>query len=245
MLKCIIHLSALIALVLPRFVNATDCLAGICIGEDILKVEGIEWVPVDIPPTVQQKYLLLDENASIEDMYLDVNEIFALNLKTKRELAPFIIDLQRFDQQVLDKLRKVEYFCSSTTLIGEVKLPDEGGHTWVTVKVVPDENKKGILRVVQLEKNYELMPSFLRPSDKQAVDMLIKTVKKLYPGVKVVRNIDRIRGADYELAMAKYLFGFRFISDINVPATLRIRDTQDVEPIEYSEQIHPNCLTES
>jgi len=243
----IILASLLFLLNLNSFAESKlDCLHGVCIGENLFELEVVEWVPVEEPLALIQKYKILTKETPIEEMYYEVNEIFELDQKAKLDLAPYIIDLQRFDQSVIDKLKRTQYFCTSMTLVGEIKTKseDKDEHVWVTAKIIPDESGKGLFRIVQLEKNYSLMPSFLRPADKEPLAELKKQIIKEYPDVKIVRNVDRIRGAGYELTLAKYIFGFRFLTDNNVPATLRIRDTADIEPIEYSPMINKKCNQE-
>jgi hypothetical protein len=220
--------------------SSKDCMEGICIGDRLDSLDA-KWETIEPPHALIQKYNSLPKETPIASIYDEYNEIFSASDQLKLELAPYIIDLQRFDDQVLNKLNTIPYFCTATTLAGLLKTESSFSKIWVTARVVPDDARKGHFRVVQLERVYSYMAPFLRPRDEPELDRLKKDLKKEYPNIQVLRNIDNLRGGSNDITLAKYLFGFKFISASNVPATFRIKDSEDIEPIDYSELKNEKC----
>jgi hypothetical protein len=223
--------------------SGKDCMEGVCIG-DRLDNLTVNWETIEPPHALIQKYNNLPKETPIASIYEEFNEIFASSDELKLELAPYIIDLQRFDDQVLEKLNTVPYFCTATTLAGLLKTESTFSKIWVTARVVPNEGRKGHFRVVQLERVYSYMAPFLRPRDEPELNRLKKELKKEYPSIQILRNIDNLRGGSNDITLAKYLFGFKFISASNVPATFRIKDSEDIEPIDYSELKNEKCTND-
>ncbi|MCW8877796.1 MAG: hypothetical protein OQK51_12155, partial [Kangiellaceae bacterium] len=99
-------------------------------------------------------------------------------------------------------------------------------------RVVSDEGGRGRLRVVQLEKEFNIHPPHLRPSDKRKYVALMETLKQEYPDIVQVRDIDARAASDKE-AFATAIVGYRFFSDVRNPLILRVRDLTDFESIEF------------
>jgi hypothetical protein len=220
-------------------VNAKDlCLQGICIGDDV-ETLPVKWKPIELT-YADQKFVETElEQRSIEDVYYDYNELLIADKKTLRDILPYVIQKQQFDSNVLAALSKVRAICSSLTMTGELESESEH-RLFVTFRAVADNGKRGKLRVVRLEKVFNIMAPHLRPKDASVYRALRKTLKEEFPSLQIIRDIDgRINSA--EIANANALLGFRFLSDSSNPLVLRLIDDADIPLIEEDENASPLC----
>ncbi|PJF32893.1 MAG: hypothetical protein CUN57_03540, partial [Phototrophicales bacterium] len=110
----------------------------------------------------------------------EYNELLVTSKTDKEWFLPYVIYLQKFDQNVLNRLSEVKAICTSLQLTGEV---DREGDTrlFVTFRAVPDEGRRGKLRVVQIQKQFNIYPPHLRPEDKNRYLALVEALKQEYP----------------------------------------------------------------
>lgn len=218
------------------------CIDGVCLGNTIEQLQ-VKWK--DLPPSTQEK---LDAEAmlrgkDVKVVYRERNELLAASENTLRDLYPYVIRRQVLDNHVLAKLREVKAYCSSTTLTGEVQL--EGKEKlFVTLRAVPDNGGVGKLRVVAIEKQFDIMASSLRPQDKPRDKAIRVEMKTRYPDMVEVRDLDSTRTASVEVSMAGAQIGYRFHSEVSIPLTLRLRDTAEIAMLEESADAHPMCKKE-
>jgi hypothetical protein len=214
------------------------CLENICIGDDVDGL-NVQWKKVKIDFKTNRAVKALLAAQSVEELYFDYNEQIVTNKTTLEQLVPHIIQLQKFDGDVLDKLLSVKAICSPLSLSGEVD-NDSSTKFFVTFKAVADEGKRGRLRVVQLEKEFNIYPPHIRPTDKEKYVSMVQTLKQDYPNLKMVRDIDA-RATSNEVAFANTLLGYRFTSDVNVRLTFRMRDLTDIESIDVNPKRSAHC----
>jgi hypothetical protein len=218
------------------------CIDGVCLGVTVDQLQ-VKWKP--LPPSTQEK---LDAEAmlrgkDIKALYRERNELLATTEASLRELYPYVIRRQVFDSHVLGKLHEVKAYCSSTTLTGEVLL-DSKEKLFVTLRAVPDNGGVGKLRVVGIEKQFDIMASSLRPQDKPKDKAIRAEMKARYPDMVEVRDLDSTRPSSVDVSMAGAQIGYRFHSEVSIPLTLRLRDTAEIEMLEESENAHPMCKKE-
>lgn len=240
-MKVVRHLFGLSVTVLAGAALAAQpyCLDEICLGTTVDQVK-VKWK--DLPPTTQER---LDAEAmlvgkDVNTIYQERNELLVAADTSLRELYPYVIRRQVFDNFVLGKLREVKAYCSSTTLTGEVQL-DGKERLFVTVRAVPDNGNIGKLRVVGIEKQFDIMASSLRPQDRPKDKAVRVEMKARYPDLVEVRDLDSTRQSSVDVSMAGAQIGYRFHSEVSIPLTLRLRDSEDIEMLEVSEQAHPLC----
>ncbi len=204
------------------------CLENICIGDDVETLD-VTWSPLKLDYKTQRAAKAQLLNNSIDEIYYEFNEQLITDQKTLTELAPYITLLQKFDGDVLKKLAKVKAICSPLSLTGEIE-NESRTKLFVTFRAIADEGGRGKLRVVQLEKEFNIYPPHLRPKDREIYVAMIDTLKKDYPSTVVVRDIDA-RAEGNDVAFASSLVGFRFFSDVYTPLIFRIRDLADIDLI--------------
>ncbi|NQD38500.1 hypothetical protein HPT27_15870 [Permianibacter sp. IMCC34836] len=215
------------------------CLDEICLGATIDQLQ-VKWK--DLPPTTQETldFESMLQDKKIKDVYFESNELMIASEATLRQLFPYVIRRQVFDNHVLSKLREVKAYCSSTTLTGEV-LHEGKDKLFVTVRAVPDNGGVGKLRVVGIEKQFDIMASSLRPQDKPRDKAMRAEMKARYPDLVEVRDLDSTRVSSVDISMAGAQMGYRFHSEVSIPLTLRLRDTADITTLEESDQASPLC----
>jgi hypothetical protein len=215
------------------------CLLDVCLGDDVRDL-NVSWVPN--PPTLQEQ---LDAKAlmqarSVSDIYHDRNELLITTDAVRAQLFPYLIRRQVFDASVLNTLTQVQAFCSSTTLTGELVQANKREHILVTFRVEPVKGGQARLRVVVLEKQFDIMSSVLRPEDRKREVLEREAIKQRFSQVKEVRDLDA-RFAGIGENFAPVLMGYRFFSESRIPFTLRMRDLTDFEMMEESRHINPLC----
>lgn len=215
------------------------CLDNVCIGDDVDQLD-LEWVKIEIDYKTKRTIESQLSQSTVDELYYDYNESLVTDQKMLVDLAPYIITLQKFDQSILDKLAKVKAICSPLSLTGEVKDDILDEKLFVTFRVVADSGGRGRLRVVQLEKEFKIFPPHIRPRDKKKHRATFEELKKSFPGIVEVRDIDA-RAATDEVAFAYALLGFRFFSDARNPLIFRLRDLTDLESIEFDENKSSSC----
>jgi len=215
------------------------CLDNICIGDDVDQL-NLEWVDVEIDYKTKRTIDSQLSQMTVDELYYDYNETLVTDQKMLIDLAPYVITLQKFDKSILDKLSKVKAICTPLSLTGEVKDDNLDEKLFVTFRVVSDQGARGRLRVVQLEKEYKIFPPHIRPRDKKRHKETFEGLKTLFPEIVEVRDIDA-RAASDKVAFAHALLGFRFFSDSRNPLIFRLRDTVDLESIEFDENRSASC----
>jgi hypothetical protein len=220
--------------------NAAErlCLENVCIGDDVDALD-VEWKNVKVDYKIKRSVKALLLNKTVDDLYYEYNEILVTDKKNSEALIPYIIQLKKFDSTVLNKLAKVKAICTSLSLTGEV-MNDSVSKLLVTFRAVADQGGRGRLRVVQIEKEFNIYPPHLRPNDKERYISMVQTLQAEYPSLVQQRDIDA-RALTNEAAFAAYLIGFRFYTDINSPLVFRIRDLADIESIDYDPQRSASC----
>lgn len=214
------------------------CMEGICIGDDVDLLE-VDWKKVKIDYKTKRAIKGQLIGKDIDELYYDYNELLVTDNKTKELLAPHIIQLQKFDQSVLEALKGVKAICSPLSLTGEVS-NNSNTKLFITFRAVADDGARGRLRVVQIEKEFNIFPPHIRPGDKDKYLALVETLKLTYPKMVMVRDIDA-RATSNEVAFADAILGYRFFSDVNNPLIFRVRDLADVESIEFDENRSTQC----
>ncbi len=217
------------------------CLMDVCLGDDVREL-NVKWIAN--PPTLQEqldaKSLMLAR--PVADIYNDRNELMITNDEVRAQLFPYVIRRQVFDASVLGLLQKVQAFCSSTTLTGELQQDNKREHVYVTFRVEPVKGGQVRLRVVVLEKQYDIMSSVLRPEDRKRESAEREAIKQRFAHVKEVRDLDaRFAGIDENFSPV--LLGYRFYSESRIPFTLRMRDLTDFEMMEESRHLNPLCTS--
>ncbi len=212
------------------------CLEGICIGDDVDALNA-QWV--EVVRTYDDDKFIESElgDRKIEDIYFDYNERLVADNQVLKDILPYVIRSQRFDRSVLDNLLKVRAICSSLTLTGEAET--KGSHRlFVTFRAVADDGRRGKLRVVRLEKQFNIMAPHLRPNDAEKYRIVKRELKKEYPDLANVRDID---GRVMSNTNSNAVLGFRFLSDVSNPLVLKLIDTDNIDMIEEDENISVYC----
>lgn len=243
-MKAVCHLFVLLMAAATGTTVAAQpyCVDGVCLGMNVEQLQ-VKWK--DLPPTTQER---LDAEAmlrgqDVKAVYRERNELLVAAESTLRDLYPYVIRRQVFDNHVLGKLREVKAYCSSTTLTGEV-VREGKEHLYVTVRAIPDNGGIGKLRVVGIEKQFDIMASSLRPQDRPKDKAVRAELKVAYPDMVEVRDLDSTRQSSVDVSMASAQIGYRFHSEVSIPLTLRLRDIEDIEMLEESAQAHPMCKKE-
>jgi hypothetical protein len=232
------YLLAVLFTTFSAVISAKTCLDNICIGDDVESL-NVEWKPL------QQTYLdrkFFEEELatrSVSDIYYDYNEQLIAERAVLTDLLVPVIRKQLFDGNVLGQLKKVRAICSSLTLTGEV-VTGSDDKIFVTFRAIANNQQRGMLRVVGIEKQYNLMASHLRPRDRGKIREVKKQLKAQYPNIITVTDIDS-RAAMGMTQKSNILVGYRFISDVSNPLILKIIDNEDIQMIEDSSDRHPGC----
>lgn len=218
--------------------NTRLCMENICIGDDVEQL-SVDWkkIKIDYKAKRAVKGLLLGKTQ--DELYYDFNELLIADEKVKQWLIPYIFHLQKFDSEVLKQLQSVKAICTPLSLTGEIER-NATSKLFVTFRAVADDGERGRLRVVQLEKEFNIFPPHIRPSDKSKYVSMVETLKQDYPKMVLVRDIDA-RATSNEVAFADAILGYRFFSDVNNPLIFRIRDLADLESIEFDEKRSKQC----
>lgn len=222
----------------PSARAADFCLSGVCLGDDV-ETLSVKWKPQ--PPSVQEK---IDADAMlasrpVREIYQERNELLVTDDNTLKALYPYVVRRLVFDRDVLDTLRQVRAFCSSTTLTGELELEGRD-RIFVTFRAVPDKTSRGRLRVIGLEQQFDISP-LLRPADKARDKAKRAELRTRYADLREMRDLDAARVASTEDSLAPALLGYRFHSEVNIPLTLRLRDTAEFEMLENARDVSPLC----
>ncbi len=214
------------------------CMENICIGDDLEQL-NVKWKPIKIDYQLSRTVKNELRKHPVDTIYYDYNEQLVTDKENKEWFLPYIIYLQKFDQNVLERLKKVRAICTPLSLTGEV---DREGETrlFVTFRAVADEGRRGKLRVVQIQKQFNIFPPHLRPEDKTKYTSIVELLKSEYPKMQMVRDIDA-RPNSNVIAFAPALLGYRFISDVNIPLVFKIQDLADIESLDYSEEKSKAC----
>ena len=215
-----------------------SCLENICIGDDVDAIDTT-WKTVEIDYKTNRAVKGLLAEKTVDELYYDNYVQLITDQNTLKNLAPKVIQLQKFDASVLETLASVKAICTPLTLTGEIE-NNSKTKMLVTFRVVADEGGRGRLRVVQLEKEFNIFPPHLRPRDKDKYIAMVAALKSEYPSMVLVRDIDE-RAYTNEVAFANMLLGYRFFSDVNTPLVFRIRDLADIESIEVDPKRSPLC----
>ncbi|WP_144391685.1 hypothetical protein [Pleionea sediminis] len=229
----------IILLLVPLKTRADDlCLDGICIGTNVENL-NVEWKEVVL--SYEDRRFIENElsGRNINELYYDYNESIVASKDLLKDLAPFIIRKQQFDKKVLDKLKQARAICSSLALTGEV-VHDGDYQLFVTFRAVADAGQRGLLRVVRIEKQYNVMAPHLRPADASKYRVIKKSLKETYPSLAVVRDIDSRTSSDIS-RKSSALLGFRFFSTVSNPLILRLIDPENIEMIEYDKNASSHC----
>jgi len=214
------------------------CMEGICIGDDAEALD-VEWKKVNVDYKAKRAINTQLASMSVEELYYDYNEILITSPAVKKKLAPKVIQLQKFDAEVLDELSRVRAICTDLSLTGQVE-SNSRTKLFITFRAIADSGGRGKLRVVQIDKEFNIFPPHLRPADKEKYVAMLSVLKKDYPELVLVRDIDA-RADSNEVAFASALLGYRFFSDVNNPLIFRIRDQADIDSIEFDENRSPLC----
>ncbi|MCO7226792.1 hypothetical protein [Pleionea sp. CnH1-48] len=218
------------------------CVEDVCIGDDV-EALGSKWKPIKL--TYYDEKFVETELAgrTAKDVYADFYEVLVADDSVLKTILPYVIRKQQFDSTVLRELSKVRAICSSLTLTGEVER-ESSSRLFVTFRVTADKGSRGKLRVVRLEKQFNIMSPHIRPRDAAMLNNVKKELKNIFPDMKVVRDIDG-RHDSIEVQTASALLGFRFISDVSNPLILRVTDPAEIPAIEDDPEASPLCKTAS
>ena len=218
----------------------STCIENICIGDDLESL-SLEWKPVALNYKISRQVENDLSKQTLDELYDDSNEKIITDKTTLRSLVPYIMHLQKFDASVLEKLRKVRAICTPLSLTGEVK-HESRTKLFVTFRAVADEGRRGKLRVVQIEKQFDIYPPHIRPEDKNKYIGLLDALRESYPSMILVRDIDAVVESN-KVIFANAILGYRFFSDVSSPLVFRLKDTADIESVDDSKQISKECLT--
>lgn len=238
MRKLFVHIGLLLGLVSHAMAAENLCMEGVCIGDDVEKLP-VEWKDVTLDYDDNRFITMELEDRSIDELYYDYNEQLIAEKDVLEQLAPYVIRKQRFDQSVLDTLKQVRAICSSLTLTGEV---DQTGtdKLFVTFRAVADAGQRGLLRVVRIEKQLDIMAPHLRPADADKYRIAKKELKRQYPSMEVVRDIDGRVSFD-KARSTSALLGFRFFSTVSNPLIFRLIDPANITMIEEDDNASARC----
>jgi len=238
-LKLIWGLFVAASMFIAPSISANDlCLDGVCVGDDVERI-NVTWKPIEVT-YLDQKFVETElADRKVEDVYYDYNEQLVADRNVLREILTYVIRNQRFDSKVLGALSRVKAICSSLTLTGEVE-NESDDRLYVTFRAVADNGKRGMLRVVRIEKQYNIMAPHLRPGDAAAYRSVKKQIKEQFPNVLNVRDIDG-RVSSSATQNANVLLGFRFISDVSNPLVLKLLDPSNITMIEEDEEASSLC----
>ncbi|PWK47280.1 hypothetical protein [Pleionea mediterranea] len=240
--KPFIWLSIFIIIMTAAMDARARCMENVCIGDEIESL-SVKWRDVNLN-YYDEKFVETElQDRSVQDVYYDYNEKLIADRNVLLEILPYVIRNQRFDNKVLAELNKVRAICTSLTLTGEVE-NNSKSRLFVTFRAVPSNKGRGTLRVVQIEKQFNVMAPHLRPNDAILFENLKTELKKIYPSMVVVRDIDG-RISSMEMQQANAILGFRFVSDVSNPLVLKLLDDENIDMIEDSEQAHPLCQRDS
>lgn len=236
--KCLNKLIVLSLLWVSHSVMANLCLDNICIGDDI-ELLNVDWNSIELTYADEKFVERQLSDGTVEDVYYDYNEHLVADKQLLKQILPYVIRTQRFDQSVLDALSRVRAICSSLTLTGEVNNQEED-RLFVTFRAVANEGRRGQLRVVRIEKQYDIMSPHLRAADRPRYKAKQKELKQRFPQLKTVVDIDG-RSTSSAMQAADVLLGFRFIGDSFNPLVLKLIDVADIPMIEDDAKAHHLC----
>ena len=206
------------------------CMEGVCIGNDVREL-NVQWRPITISAQEQSDNATLLSARPVKEIFNERNELIVAPSNILAELFPYVVRRQLFDGNVMNKLNGVQAFCTSTTLTGELKHQGEG-KIFVTFRAIPDENNQTKLRIIAIEKQFDIMAFSLRPQDREKDKNKRKELKAQYPLMVETRDLDTARPGSSEVNFASVLVGYRFLSDVSIPLTMRMRDTEDFRMME-------------
>lgn len=201
------------------------CLDGVCIGDDLLKL-NTEWAPIAMDASASQYYANELQRKAAKDIYKGANLKIVAENKVMVALLPYLIDAQGFDAKAFEDLKQVQAFCSGITLKGQIQL-EGSDKVYVTAQVVPPSPDGMQLRVVGIEKVFDAYHPISRPDQEDKVKALRKSLKKSFPVLVEIRNIDDMFLND-QYTDKPAILGFKFSSDVAVPMALKLRDVSDV-----------------
>ncbi|MBI2381051.1 MAG: hypothetical protein HYV16_09880 [Gammaproteobacteria bacterium] len=207
------------------------CLAEVCIGDDLLKLEA-KWVPVAIDGAATQYYANELTRKPARELYKAANQKLIADGKVLNTLLPYVIDAQAFDDKALEELKKVEAFCTSLTLKGEL-LTGTKERVLVTAQSIPPTAEGMHLRVVRVEMIFDAYHPISRPEQAANVKALTKSLKKQFKGLVEVRDIDDMFLND-KYTDKPAILGFKFSSDVAVPMAIKLRDVSDLPVLDES-----------
>lgn len=206
------------------------CMEGVCIGNDVREI-NVQWRPISLSAQEQSDDRTLLSARPVKEIFNERNELIVAPNNILTELYPYVVRRQLFDGNVLNKLKGVQAFCTSTTLTGELKNQSEG-KVFVTFRALPDDKNQTQLRIIAIEKQFDIMAFSLRPQDREKDKSKRKELKLLYPQMVETRDLDTARPSSADVNFASVLVGYRFLSDVSIPLTLRMRDTADFRMME-------------
>lgn len=201
------------------------CLDGVCIGDDLLKL-GVKWVPLNVGGDARQYYANELKGKKAKDLLKAVNHKLVAEEPVLAALLPSLLDAQGFDGDTMAQLKKVQAFCTDITLKGQLAL-DSKEKIYVTAQAIPPTAEGMQLRVVRIEKVFDAYHPISRPEQEGTVKALTKSLKKQYPGLVEVRDVDDMFLNDKYTDKAAIL-GFKFSNDVAFPMALKLRDVSDL-----------------
>lgn len=230
-MKSIVRVVGLVMLSGAAWAADSDklCLDGVCIGDDLLKLE-LKWAPVAVDAAAHQYYANELAKKPAKELYKAANHKLVAEPKVLNALLPYIIDAQAFDDRAFAELKKVEAFCTSLTLKGEV-LTGTKERVLVTAQAIPPTAEGAHLRVVRVEKIFDAYHPISRPEQAGTVKNLTKALKKQFKGLVEVRDIDDMFLND-KYTDKPAILGFKFASDVAVPMAIKLRDISDLPALD-------------
>jgi hypothetical protein len=205
------------------------CLDGVCIGDDLVKL-SVKWTPAAVGGDARQYYANELKSKKPQDIYKAANHKLVGEPKVLATLLPYVLDAQAFDGEAIEQLKQVQAFCTNLTLKGQLAL-DTKEKVFVTAQAVPPTADGMQLRIVRIEKIFDAYHPISRPEQEGTVKNLTKSLKKQYPGLVEVRDIDDMFLNDKYTDKAAIL-GFKFSNDVAFPMALKLRDVSDVPALD-------------
>lgn len=219
-------------LLMSTLATAADdklCLHGVCIGDDLLKL-NVNWAATAMDAGAKQYYANELQHKSLKDIYKAGNQRIVADAKIQSELLPYLLDTQSFDVTAFEKLKEVQAFCTPITLHGQIQV-EGNDKVYVTVQSVPPTTDGMQLRVVGIEKVFDAYHPISRPDQEAKVKAVRSALRKLFPMLVEVRNIDDMFLND-RYTDKPAILGFKFSSDVAVPMAFKLRDVSNIPALD-------------
>ncbi len=130
----------------------------------------------------------------------------------------------------IEALKKVQGFCLPMTIKGELKT-GSNDKVYVTAQAIPPTADGMQLRVVGIEKVFDIFHPISRPDQEGKVKEMRKTLKKQFPGLIEIRNIDDMFIND-QYTDKPVILGFKFSANVAVPMAIKLRDVSDIPTLD-------------